>query len=72
MKDNLSTVKTMNKLTYNNQESLWKKNIVKTRRTGYFRNIQEVKVVAKVATIAQEPSFSKSFSSKVWVASDSI
>jgi len=58
----------MKKISINNQEDIWKKNIVKTKRKGYFRNIEEVKVVATIANIAQEASGSKSFTSKVWVA----
>ncbi|MEM1172345.1 MAG: hypothetical protein AAGJ08_25520 [Cyanobacteria bacterium P01_H01_bin.35] len=72
IKNNLASVKHMKKLSKNNQEGIWKENIVKTKRKGYFRNIQEVKVVATVANIAQEPSASKSFTSKVWVAYTSI
>lgn len=62
----------MNNLAKNNQESIWKKHIVKTKRKGYFRNIQEVKVVAKVANMIQEPSTSKSLTSKVWVVYSSL
>lgn len=72
MKDNLLSVNNMKKIAKNSQESVWEKNIVKTKRKGYFRNIQEVKVVAKVAKIAQEPSSAKSLISKVWVASNSM
>ncbi len=62
----------MKEIAKNHQESIWKKNIVKTKRKGYFRNIQEVKVVAKVANIVQDPSGSKPLTSKIWVASTSI
>ncbi|NEN90192.1 MAG: hypothetical protein F6K48_15255 [Okeania sp. SIO3H1] len=62
----------MNNLSKNNQEGIWKKQIVKTQRKGYFRNIQEVKVVATVANMAKEPSKSKSFASKVWVVSSAL
>ena len=58
----------MKKLSENNQEGIGKQNIVKTKRKGYFRNIEEIKVVATVENIAQEPSTSKYFTSKVWVA----
>ncbi|MDE5089770.1 MAG: hypothetical protein O4805_22665 [Trichodesmium sp. St16_bin2-tuft] len=56
----------------NSQEFLEGKNIVKTKRKGYFRNIEEVKVVAKIANIAEDTSDSKSLKSKVWVAQTSI
>ena len=72
MINNLASVKNMKELAKNDQESVWGKNLVKTKRKGYFRNIQEVKVVAKVANIDQEPYSSKSFTSKVWVASTSL
>ncbi|NEP83246.1 MAG: hypothetical protein F6K17_04105 [Okeania sp. SIO3C4] len=62
----------MKNLPKNNQEGIWKKHIVKTRRKGYFRNIQEVKVVAKIANMVQEPSTSKSFTSRVWVVYSSL
>ncbi|NET41590.1 hypothetical protein [Okeania sp. SIO2B3] len=62
----------MNNLSKNNQEGIWKKQIVKTKRKGYFRNIQEVKVVATVANMVKEPSTSKSFASKVWVVSSAL
>lgn len=62
----------MKKLAKNQPESVWNKNVVTTKRTGYFRNIQEVKVVAKVVSLTQEPSSSKSVTSKVWVAATSI
>ena len=52
----------------NSQEFLEGKNIVKTKRKGYFRNIEEVKVVAKIANIAEDTSDSKSLKPKVWVA----
>ncbi|NEP05933.1 MAG: hypothetical protein F6K06_25530 [Okeania sp. SIO1H4] len=72
IKDTLSSIKNMKNLAQINQESIWKKHIVKTKRKGYFRNIQEVKVVAKVANMGLEPSRSKSFTSKVWVVSSSL
>ena len=56
----------------NSQEFLEGKNIVQTKRKGYFRNIEEVKVVAKIANIAEDTSDSKSLKSKVWVAQTSI
>ena len=56
----------------NSQEFLEGKNIVKTKRKGYFRNIEEVKVVAKIANIAEDTSDSKSLKSKVLVAQTSI
>ena len=56
----------------NSQEFLEGKNIVKTKRKGYFRNIEEVKVVATIANIAEDTSDSKSLKSKVWVAQTSI
>ncbi|NEQ77613.1 MAG: hypothetical protein F6K23_34135 [Okeania sp. SIO2C9] len=62
----------MKNLAQNNQESIWKKHIVKIKRKGYFRNIQEVKVVATIANMVKEPSTSKSFASKVWVVSSSL
>ena len=52
-----------------NDESIWQKNIVKTKRKGYFRNIQEVKVVAKFANIV-DISASKHSISKIWVFSN--
>ncbi len=69
MKDNLASLENMKKIIKNNQETVWGKNIVKTKRKGYFRNIQEVKVVAKVANLDQELYSSKGLTSKVWVAS---
>ena len=62
----------MKKTDINNQEFLEGKNIVQTKRKGYFRNIEEVKVVAKIANIAEDTSDSKSLKSKVWVAQTSI
>lgn len=67
IKDTLYSIKNMKNLAKSNQEGIWKKNIIKTKRKGYFRNIQEVKVVAKVANMAMEQSASKSLKSKVWV-----
>ena len=61
----------MKKININNQEYILGKNIVKTKRKGYFRNIEEVKVVGKIANIDQEISGSK-YTSKVWVAHTSI
>ncbi|NEO51872.1 MAG: hypothetical protein F6K54_01475 [Okeania sp. SIO3B5] len=62
----------MKNFAKSNQEGIWKKHIVKTKRKGYFRNIQEVKVVAQVANMAFDQSTSKSFTSKVWVVSSSL
>ena len=62
----------MKKTDINNQEFLEGKNIVQTKRKGYFRNIEEVKVVATIANIAEDTSDSKSLKSKVWVAQTSI
>ncbi len=62
----------MKKSSKNNQEGIGKQNIVKTKRKGYFRNIEEVKVVATLTDITKKPSASKSFTSKVWVADTSI
>lgn len=72
IKDTLSSIKNMKNCAKNNQESIWKKHIVKTKRKGYFRNIQEVKVVAKVANMAFDPSTSNPFPSKVWVVYSSL
>ncbi|MBS9771818.1 MAG: hypothetical protein O4861_20580 [Trichodesmium sp. St16_bin4-tuft] len=58
----------MKKTDINNQEFLEGKNIVKTKRKGYFRNIEEVKVVTTIANIPENTSDSKSLKPKVWVA----
>lgn len=57
----------MKKININNQECIFGKNIVKIKRKGYFRNIEEVKVITTIANMGQEISGSKS-RSKVWVA----
>ncbi|MCL2924337.1 MAG: hypothetical protein MGF17_06860 [Trichodesmium sp. MAG_R04] len=57
----------MKKININNQERIFGKNIVKIKRKGYFRNIEEVKVIKIIANMGQEISGSKS-RSKVWVA----
>ena len=72
IKDTLYSIKNMKDSAKGNQEGIWKKHTVKTKRKGYFRNIQEVKVVAKVANMTLDPSTSKSFKSKVWVVSSSL
>ncbi|MCL2934815.1 MAG: hypothetical protein MGG11_21975 [Trichodesmium sp. MAG_R03] len=61
----------MKKININNQEYIFGKNIVTTKRKGYFRNIEEVKVVKTIANIAQKTSGLKS-TSKIWVAQTSI
>lgn len=51
----------------NSQEFFEGKNIVKIKRKGYFRNIEEVKVVVKIVNIFEDIFDLKFLKLKVWV-----
>ncbi len=61
----------MKNIAKNFPEDVLQENVVKTKRRGYFRTIEEVKVVAKLSSINQQASSSKDFPDKVWVVSNS-
>lgn len=57
----------MKKIDINNQEFFEGKNIVKIKRKGYFRNIEEVKVVIIIVNIFENIFDLKFLKLKVWV-----